>query len=64
MKRLVVYFSQDKGKERNAMRTVLVEGNEVFRGTYEQCVAYCKRNGYMIYNGYCWDFSFADVAIV
>ena len=46
------------------MRTVLVEGNEVFKGTYEQCVAYCKRNGYMVYNSYCWDFSFADVAIV
>ena len=60
MKRLVVYFSQDKGKERNAMRTVLVEGNEVFRGTYEQCVAYCKRNGYKFLDDCPWfsDFNF------
>lgn len=46
------------------MRKVLVEGNEVFKGTYKQCVAYCKSNGYMVYNGVCWDFSFADVAII
>ncbi len=46
------------------MRKVLVEGNEVFKGTYKQCVAYCKMNGYMVYNGVCWDFSFADVAII
>ena len=46
------------------IKRVLVDGTEVFKGTYNECEKWCKRNGYMVYNGVCWDFRYGDVAIV
>jgi hypothetical protein len=46
------------------MKKVMIEGKVVFTGSYEKCVKYCKSMGYMVYNGICWDFKFADIAIV
>ena len=46
------------------VKNVMIDGNVVFTGKYEKCVAFCKMMGYMVFNGIYWDFSGEDIAIV
>lgn len=46
------------------MAKVMVDGKVEFTGNYKACEKYCKEMGYLVYNGICWDYRYADVAIV